>query len=496
MDIPANLFVHPIIGGISVLLVIISYALKGGGRKFQTYHYWAGWSAWGVMTVGIIYAFLATSLLTTTVEDFLFSIGTISWHFYWGFLLWIGMSVQTFWGEAMRRNPKMILRWRQYHKTISLYLLWAVLIMAILGTPITFLLLKNSPTLQTVWVAVVFLVWGGVVWLLWGVENSALEPRFRRQTKLVERETDFQMRVFPEQEIVNIAKNESVLTANLRNGIPHTHVCGGNARCSTCRVLVVAGLDNFQPRNPAEQRLADRLNFGDRIRLACQSRITGDVTLRRLVLDEIDIEIVNQLRMDAQPTVVGHEENAAIMFFNITGFTRFSEDQLPYDVIHALNRYFRLMGQVIDSYGGKIYNYMDNRMMAVFSQSADRDASWRAVQAAVQMLVEIKQIQLYFFRQNFEDKMDKIDINIGVHYGQTVVGEIGIFDQRQPAAIGKTVNYASRIEAVNQDAGTRLLVSQEVYDMVSDQVQIGRKHWFTPQGKTEENILYEIVDLK
>src|SRR5262245_36988657 len=74
----------------------------------------------------------------------------------------------------------------------------------------------------------------------------------------------------------------TLLQITLKHGIPHTHACGGHAACSTCRVMVCDGLPNVLPRNPAEERLATRKGFEPDVRLACQTRVTGPVRLRRL----------------------------------------------------------------------------------------------------------------------------------------------------------------------------------------------------------------------
>src|SRR3954468_10190872 len=86
-----------------------------------------------------------------------------------------------------------------------------------------------------------------------------------------------------------IGDGETILRASLRAGIPHAHACGGQARCSTCRVQIVEGLDHCLPRNEREDALATRLHFAPEIRLACQTAVIGDVKLRRLVLDAEDI---------------------------------------------------------------------------------------------------------------------------------------------------------------------------------------------------------------
>src|SRR4051794_9459784 len=89
-----------------------------------------------------------------------------------------------------------------------------------------------------------------------------------------------------------IAAHETILQASLRAGVPHAHACGGNARCSTCRVQIVDGLDACARRTDKERDLAARLGFAPEVRLACQTTVAGDVTVRRLVLDATDLQLV------------------------------------------------------------------------------------------------------------------------------------------------------------------------------------------------------------
>lgn len=134
----------------------------------------------------------------------------------------------------------------------------------------------------------------------------------------------------------------SLLEISLKHGIQHTHVCGGNARCSTRRVIVLENPNNVLPRKPAETQLAKIKGFECNIRLACQSKTKGPVKLRRLVLDDYDIKLAG---IPSQST--GREAHLAVLFSDLRNFTAFPENQLSYDVIHFLNRYFYSMGNAI-----------------------------------------------------------------------------------------------------------------------------------------------------
>lgn len=153
--------------------------------------------------------------------------------------------------------------------------------------------------------------------------------------------------LLPDHRSVEATPDETILQVSLQAGIPHTHICGGNARCSTCRVLILEGLAHCTPRNSEEQVLASSLHFSPDIRLACQTRVTADVELRRLVLDAEDVDLTSQLGAAARTSsAVGQEKRMTVLFADIRGFTAFAEALPPYDVVHVLNRYFDLMGDV------------------------------------------------------------------------------------------------------------------------------------------------------
>ena len=104
-----------------------------------------------------------------------------------------------------------------------------------------------------------------------------------------------------------------MLEAALRAELPLTHACGGRAKCSTCRVWVLAGLDRCPSRTDAEQALAERLGLGDEVRLACQLRPCGDLRVRRLVTDETDLMLSSQLDRSAA-TRVGEVREVTVFF--------------------------------------------------------------------------------------------------------------------------------------------------------------------------------------
>jgi adenylate cyclase len=296
----------------------------------------------------------------------------------------------------------------------------------------------------------------------------------------------------PDEREIEVSAGESILHASLRGGVPHAHACGGHARCSTCRVQVTHGLDRCAARTDRERVLAERLSFGPELRLACQTTVTGDVRLRRLVFDPEDVRLVERLAA-GPPLPVGDERWVAVLFADIRGFTAFSEVVPAYDVIYFLNRYFDAMGRVVTEHGGCVDNLMGDGLMALFRDDPQA-APLQAVKAGLGMLAAVERLRPYF-RALYERNLR---VGIGVHYGEVVLGGIGTVGSWQGArvtAIGDAVNFASRIEAATRPADADFLISEETYTRVREQVAVGRTFHVPVKGKSGEHTLYEVVGL-
>lgn len=301
-----------------------------------------------------------------------------------------------------------------------------------------------------------------------------------------------QVRYMPDHRAVDASDEETLLQTSLREAIPHAHACGGHARCSTCRVFVVRGIEYCSPPNDKEQAMSLRLHFGSEIRLACQTRISGDVEIRRLVLDEEDEELTDQLGVKVAPAPVGEEKLLAILFADIRGFTSFAERLPPYDVVHVLNRYFHQVGQAITRHRGEINNYIGDGLMALFGLDTESDAAMNAIRAGLDMLDAVERLRPYLenvYTQSFQ-------IGIGVHLGEVVIGSIGYDQTRRMTAIGDAVNFASRIESANKQAGTRFLISEDTFTEVKDRIHTGKSVELSLAGKSGCYTLYEVVGLK
>ncbi len=296
--------------------------------------------------------------------------------------------------------------------------------------------------------------------------------------------------IFPDNRSVQLKPGQSILEASLGLNIPHAHSCGGNARCSSCRVIVTDGQSNLPQRNEKEELLASKLGFKPHIRLACQTVPTTDITVRRTILDEIDIQLMaNDFKAGNQG--LGEEREVTLLFADIAGYTSMTENSLPYDVVHMLNRYYFSMGKIIQEHQGKIMDYFGDGFLAIFGLEEPGNHALNAVRAGWGMKEEMKLLYPYF--ENLFGQ--KINIRVGINTGSAIIGSIGIKGMQKLAAIGDSVNMAARIEAANKQLSTDFLIAQSTYDAVKDLVTASDAHSIEVKGKSGQHVVYEVQDV-
>lgn len=284
-----------------------------------------------------------------------------------------------------------------------------------------------------------------------GAAGLALAAVVLGLTILRRRHSRFQV-TFEDGRQVPAALGQTLLEISKASGVAHAAICGGKGRCTTCRVAILAGRAHVDgaPLGEAENCV-----------LACQSRLLGSVTLRRLVppqAQSADLAVLND------PLRWGREEVLTVVFADLRGFTSFSEGLRPFDVVFALDGFMEQMTQIITAHGGHIDKFMGDGIMALFGigQSPEQGAR-AAVRAAQDMCAAMPDIHR---RLAWLDR-PRFQIGVGLHTGPVVLGRIGgrssAGARGHLTAIGDTVNTAARIEAQCKPLKAQILVSDVTY---------------------------------
>ena len=255
---------------------------------------------------------------------------------------------------------------------------------------------------------------------------------------------------------VSIQPGSTILEASRIGNIPHAAVCGGQGRCSTCRVRVNGpGALSLPPPDAAEQKVLERIMAPPGVRLACQIRPTGDIAVTPLLPAGVPPKVVYGAASHAQ----GAERRIAILFADLRGFTKLSESRLPYDVVFLLNQYFKAMGEAVEAAGGRLDKFIGDGVMALFGIEEGPDTGCRrALDAARRMSAALAQLN----RALEADLGLRLKIGIGIHCGPAIIGEMGHGSAMNLTAIGDAVNTASRLESATKEFGAELVVSEEV----------------------------------
>ncbi len=293
---------------------------------------------------------------------------------------------------------------------------------------------------------------------------------------------------FHEVAFEDVLEGQTLLDVSIRHRIPHLYQCGGRGRCTTCRVQILDGLSNVSPLGEVEQRVASRRGWDEFTRLACQTRVEGDVVVRRLLDKAQDIVVLDLDELEGGTAGEGKELDLAVLFSDIRDFTALSEQSLPYDVVHMLNRYFIAAAEPVLNNNGFIDKYIGDGVLAVFGTRGESPGSAcrNAVRAALGMLEAVRRLGPTFER----DFNMPLRIGIGIHFGTVILGRIGHPGKRQITVIGDTVNTASRVERMTKPLGVPILLSDSVVAQIQGALQLGPPTEAPLKGKAAATVVY------
>jgi adenylate cyclase len=290
---------------------------------------------------------------------------------------------------------------------------------------------------------------------------------------------------YPDNRRVSVPIGLSILEVSRLAHIPHASVCGGKGRCSTCRVRI----HTVRPQPPpseAESRVLRRLGLPPDVRLACQLRPTSDLLVAPLLP-------AMATAADGRPAGAAHdgrEQEIAVLFADLRGFTRLAEHRLPYDVVFFLNRYFEAVGGAIQRAGGVANQYTGDGVMALFGLDAGTEHGCRhALTAAAEMVRSVARLS----EALAADLRGPLRIGIGIHTGPAVVGRMGYAEAAYLTAVGDTVHVAARLEALTKDYDCELVVSEAVVRRAGAPTEGLPRHELTLRNRAAPLVVY-VVD--
>jgi adenylate cyclase len=256
---------------------------------------------------------------------------------------------------------------------------------------------------------------------------------------------------------VRVPKGLSILETSLRFNIPHASVCGGRARCSTCRVRVVSDRGALPPPSGREAFVLARVGAraNPAIRLACQLRPQADVAVIPVLPANVGADFVrNRSRVN-----IGEERYIVSMFVDMRGSTKLAEARLPFDIVFLINRFLEAASQAVIDAGGQPNQFVGDGLLALFGLDVDPATGCRqAIRAAAMVASNVE----YMNHEFGTELQEPIQFGIGIHGGEVIIGDIGFRDHTVFTALGDAVNVAARLQDMTKALNCTVVVSEDV----------------------------------
>ncbi len=217
-------------------------------------------------------------------------------------------------------------------------------------------------------------------------------------------------------------------------------------------------------------------------------------TLERYVAGPVVQQILSQPE-DYRAMMAGRTIQAAVLFSDIRGFTTIASYLPPQELVQQLNEYLGKMVDVILAHKGTIDKFIGDAIMAEFGSpvsSGAKEDAMNAIKAALgmrQALMELRQVW------QSQGKIPFVN-GIGINYGEFTVGNIGSPRRLEYAVIGDTVNVASRVEGMTRELGTDIAITDALYQLVKDEVEVVDCGDRELKGRVGAVHLYSVIGLK
>jgi adenylate cyclase len=238
------------------------------------------------------------------------------------------------------------------------------------------------------------------------------------------------------------------------NGVPIAAVCGGRARCTTCRVMVTSGLDTLPEPAPQEAAALARIKAAPGTRLACQIRPAGSISI--MPLFAADAAAADGA---VRGGLEGSERLITVVFVDLRGSTTIGEARLPYDVLYLLNQFFHEMTRALTATRGHYSQFTGDGLMALYGlyESDPARGAADALRGASEMLSRLERLN----RQLRNENSLPLKIGIGIHHSEAIVGAMGPPKSQIITAIGDTVNTCARLESLTKEFDVPVVVSRQ-----------------------------------
>lgn len=212
--------------------------------------------------------------------------------------------------------------------------------------------------------------------------------------------------------------------------------------------------------------------------------------VKKLFSRYVSKDVYDQLVADPSLAALGGARRTmTVLFSDVRGFTAMSEKGTPEEVVSQLNEYFSRMVQVVFDHRGTVDKFVGDMVMALFGAPLDDDDhAEHAVQTALAMATALNELNLQWQSQG----RPTLDIGIGINTGDMVAGNIGSDTIMSYTVIGDAVNLGARLESLNKDYNTRIIISEATRARLKGRYDIHPLGDVVVKGKSKPVAIFEV----
>ena len=211
--------------------------------------------------------------------------------------------------------------------------------------------------------------------------------------------------------------------------------------------------------------------------------------IRRSLGEYVDREVATQI-VEQEESLGGQKREVSVFFTDVRNYTILCEGLLPEKVVGILNELFSMMGKVIARHHGCIVDFIGDAVLAVFGAPKDNpNHAWDAVQAAIEVHEELDALNEKWQKRN----IPPLQMGVGIHTGEVLAGIVGSGERKKFGITGDTVNTGSRVEGLNKEFSTSILITRETLEKVNGKFKVRSCGEVKVKGREKPVEVFEVL---
>ena len=214
--------------------------------------------------------------------------------------------------------------------------------------------------------------------------------------------------------------------------------------------------------------------------------------VRRALFQYVDREVASQI-VDEDETLAAQKRQVTVFFTDVRNYTTLCEGLAPEVVVGVLNELFAMMGKAVARHQGVIVDFIGDAVLAVFGATKENpDHAADAVSTALEAQAELDRLNKAWHKRD----IPHLQIGVGIHSGEVLAGIVGSGQRRKFGVTGDTVNTGSRVEGLNKEFSTSILITRETLERLNGKFKVEGRGEVKVKGREKPVEVFEVLGMQ